>query len=142
MLHNETEGPYTPEEMRAMWTAGKIDSNTPLATGGSDEWKPLGFLNEHIFPTDLERDISQSSQSRPVLGDFSVGVMIDGVLVTLVFLFLFETTVEGAGAIERVQNIGLLNTKQNGVICGIGLALFGGILMIVDRLNKLLEKKE
>ncbi|MFO0967887.1 MAG: hypothetical protein U0793_20190 [Gemmataceae bacterium] len=54
-----------------------------------------------------------------------------GLIAAGYFAFFFDTTVD-TGFGMRVHNIGLLNERTTGILCGLGAALLGGILTMVD----------
>lgn len=53
--------------------------------------------------------------------------MVGGFIVQLFFMFVFSTTHEG------FNNLGLLNTRQNGMIIGGSVMVTGAILLIGGR---------
>jgi hypothetical protein len=65
---------------------------------------------------------------------FGVVLLILGFVVAAYFLLAFDTSVEsGAG---RVNNLGLLADRQNGLIAGIGLGIVGTIILAIRSLGK------
>ena len=81
----------------------------------------------------------QSIMTRPI--SIGVLVMIGGIVAVIYFAMFFDTSVAtptteifgqtiGGG---RVNNIGLMNDRSNGIMIGIGAAIFGLILSIVAK---------
>jgi hypothetical protein len=61
-------------------------------------------------------------------------LLILGLAVATYFLLVFDTSVEsGAG---RVNNLGLMADRQNGLIAGIGLCIIGTIMLAIRSLGK------
>lgn len=93
-----------------------------------------------------KQDQGKNDQSTPTrqIGCLSViGVLmiIGGIVAVIYFAAFFDTSVEtpateilgqtiGGG---RVNNIGLINDRSNGIMIGIGAAIFGLILSIVTK---------
>lgn len=63
-------------------------------------------------------------------------LLLVGMAVTAYYLAFFETSVEvaketiGNSKVGRVENIGLISQRQNGLIVGLAVALFGLISLI------------
>lgn len=93
---------------------------------------------------------SASPQYNHGVGDFSIvrilGALIFfcGVLATFYFFAVFDTSVtiptrEILGQTfggQRVNNIGLMQDKQNGIMVGMGVSAFGMLLMYTGRPQK------
>lgn len=71
-------------------------------------------------------------------------LMVVGVLVAIYFFLFFDTSVEvpsqailgtmiGGG---RVNNLGLMADRQNGIIVGFGVAFIGGVVLLLNRGKK------
>lgn len=82
--------------------------------------------------------LSADTSGLPRIGAF---FMMAGICAVVYFMFFFDTSVAvpettffgttiGGG---RVNNIGLMATRQNGLICGIGAAIFGAILFFLGQ---------
>jgi hypothetical protein len=70
-----------------------------------------------------------------VLGGFACIAI--GALLTAFFAIVFDVSVQVEG--RSVVNAHLLSHRQSGLLVGVGLVLFGGILLTVDRLNRILD---
>ncbi|MBI3881044.1 MAG: DUF4339 domain-containing protein [Verrucomicrobia bacterium] len=44
IIHDETCGPFTREQLRAMWKQGQVDGRTLFARFGMTSWLPLVLL--------------------------------------------------------------------------------------------------
>lgn len=66
-------------------------------------------------------------------------LVIGGLIAAAYYLMFFDTSVyvPGGYGIDRVNNLGLMADRQNGIIAGIGVALLGGILMLIGFLHPL-----
>ena len=85
-----------------------------------------------------------SSQLPPTRSGFSplapltiIGILlaVGGVCVALFYLAIFDTSVYAGSGVGYVNNIGLMADRQNGIIVGIGMAILGGILMLIGLLH-------
>lgn len=98
----------------------------------------------------LNRKKHTSSQSKPPQreGTFRSGfagfMIIVGLLLACYFFFFFDTSVEvptehifgqtiGGG---RVNNLGLMNDRQNGIVFGFGMAIIGAVIELFARSRK------
>lgn len=71
------------------------------------------------------------------LRTFGVLLLIGGLAVTGYFFFAFDTSVDtGDSSIGRVNNLGLMADRQNGIIIGIGLAVIGTIMLLIGSRGK------
>ncbi|MGD1089900.1 MAG: hypothetical protein ABR955_14430 [Verrucomicrobiota bacterium] len=71
------------------------------------------------------------------LRTFGVLLLIGGLAVTGYFFFAYDTSVDtGDSSIGRVNNLGLMADRQNGIIIGIGLAVIGTIMLVIGSRGK------
>lgn len=56
-------------------------------------------------------------------------LLLGGLVVTAFFYFGFDTSVESG--VGRVNNIGLMADRQNGILIGLGLAIVGTIMLVI-----------
>ncbi|HTB84969.1 MAG TPA: hypothetical protein VK742_15040 [Candidatus Sulfotelmatobacter sp.] len=56
-------------------------------------------------------------------------LLLGGLVVTAYFFFGFDPSVESG--MGRVNNIGLMADRQNGILIGIGLAIVGTIMLVI-----------
>ena len=144
----EVSGPLELAELDAMHKAGKIMSNTQVCEEGTENWTQFfqlarpaqpkaKIVEEHLQkqPTSRERKQPTTSDSvtnnvmtkdiTPIIGRILLGI---GFIVIAYFFFVFKTDIEGEG--YHVNNLGLMNDKQNGIIVGGILSIVGAILGI------------
>lgn len=140
----EVSGPLELPELDAMQKAGKIMSNTQVCEEGTENWTQFYLLPRPTPPIQKvikkEEKVAEPQQPKalptvknnvmtkditPILGRILLGI---GFVVVAYFFFVFKTDVEG-GEI-RVNNLGLMNDKQNGIIVGGILSIVGAILGI------------
>jgi hypothetical protein len=81
-----------------------------------------------------------TAQTQPIQGQQSAGgssglrrvgilLLLAGLLVTAFFFFGFDTSVESG--LGRVNNLGLMADRQNGILIGLGLAIVGTIMLVI-----------
>ena len=102
-------------------------------SGGSYDWldAPAARPNEGRVPED----------GSPGLWVFGVLLLIAGLALAGYFFLAFDTSVTTPQTTilgttiggERVNNIGLMADRQNGIIIGMGAAILGTILMYAGR---------
>jgi hypothetical protein len=80
--------------------------------------------------------ISILHQQLPAWKIAGLCLMILGSGLVLYFLFIFDTRAPQTD----INNFGLLSTQQNEINLGIGLALLGGIFMVVDAIKQIGRK--
>lgn len=91
--------------------------------------------NKYGMSRDL-LDIKRGDVGTSFLSNLTALLILAGAGIIIYYMFFFDTSVAVPGAeslgIEsgRVNNIGLLADKQNGILCGFGLAFFGVIAAI------------
>lgn len=56
-------------------------------------------------------------------------LLLAGLVVTAFFFFGFDTSVESG--VGRVNNLGLMADRQNGILIGLGLAIVGTIMLVI-----------
>jgi hypothetical protein len=61
-------------------------------------------------------------------------LLIAGLAVTAYFFLAYDTSVESS--VGRVNNLGLMATRQNGIIIGIGLGIVGTIMLAIGSRGK------
>lgn len=86
----------------------------------------LGISGEKDATPDTEYDYDQGqfhpkAPEKNRLKGMGLFLITTGFVLGMFFLFIFSTTV------EKVNNIGLLNTKLAGVIASVGIAVMGSI---------------
>jgi drug/metabolite transporter (DMT)-like permease len=63
-------------------------------------------------------------------------LVVGGVVLAGYFFLFFDTSISTPGGaligIDRVNNFGLLNQRQNGIIIGIGMALLGAVFLAIN----------
>lgn len=76
-------------------------------------------------------------------------LIIGGIMAVIYYAMIFDTSVQVPTTVifgqtiggERVNNLGLMNQRSNGILIGIGAAIFGLIVYTVAK-NKSKTKKE
>jgi hypothetical protein len=103
-------------------------SQVPAATANS---RPAASMNQK---TDVRTDGQKAA------GLIGLLLLVLGIGIAGYFLLFFDVSVpvdyEGNnsfGLPERVNNIGLMADRNNGIIIGLALAVAGGVLMVVGR---------
>lgn len=85
-------------------------------------------------PVQQEPQPAKRAPSLTLLGVIATLLVVIGAGMVVYFMFMFDTSVEVPGAEAlgissgRVNNIGLLSDRQNGIVCGFGFAFFGVIM--------------
>ena len=109
-----------------------------------DEAIKCRYCGEFFEAQEIQRTSLHSTANVPI--HFKVGFWfcIIGVLLGLYFIIVFDTSVPvpttklfgntvGGG---RVNNLGLMNTQQNGIIISCVILLIGVIIMMVGRAKR------
>ena len=86
--------------------------------------------NEHPAIQPLPPAVKGSSGLRTC----GVLLLIGGLAVTGYFFLGYDTSVESG--MGRVNNLGLMADRQNGIIIGIGLAVIGTIMLVIGSRGK------
>ena len=83
----------------------------------------------------------QPNQPNPTTNGGSSGLqtlgallLIAGLAITAYFFFGYDTSVESG--VGRVNNLGLMADRQNGIIIGIGLGVVGTIMLAIGSRGK------
>jgi len=96
-----------------------------------------------------ENSISERQHNVPqasnILNPIGVIILLAGLAVSIYFFLFFDTSVEVPTTElfgqtfggERVNNLGLMNQRTNGVIIGMGIAIIGLILALATRGKKI-----
>ena len=58
-----------------------------------------------------------------------------GAAITIYYTFFFDVSVPVNGMETRVNNIGLLSDRQNGIIFGFGMMILGAFAEIINRMR-------
>lgn len=86
LLDNISQGPYTLNQLRGMWQAGQVTSETLHHMDGYAEWHPLEIILEDLEPPALASAYRSAGPPRPVILAKSRGVYV---LLGLFVLGLF-----------------------------------------------------
>jgi hypothetical protein len=76
-------------------------------------------------PIQAQKSAGGSSGLRRV----GILLLLAGLVVTAYFFFGFDTSVESG--VGRVNNLGLMADRQNGILIGLGLAIVGTIMLVI-----------
>lgn len=68
------------------------------------------------------------------LRTFGILLLLGGLAVAAYFFLAFDTSVESG--MGRVNNLGLMADRQNGIIIGIGLGVVGTIMLVIGTRGK------
>jgi hypothetical protein len=79
-------------------------------------------------------NVSAEKKGTSGLPMFGVLLLILGLVVAAYFFLAFDASVESGGG--RVNNLGLMADRQNGLIAGIGLCIVGTIMLAIRSLGK------
>jgi hypothetical protein len=77
---------------------------------------------------------SQPSGGSSGLRAVGILLLLGGLAIAAYFFLAFETSVESG--IGRVNNLGLMADRQNGIILGIGLGVVGTIMLVIGARGK------
>jgi hypothetical protein len=81
----------------------------------------------HSFP-------SQPSGGSSGLRTVGILLLLGGLAVSAYFFLAFDTSVESG--MGRINNLGLMADRQNGIILGIGLSVVGTIMLVIGARGK------
>jgi hypothetical protein len=76
----------------------------------------------------------QPSAGSSGLRTFGTLLLVAGLAVAAYFFLAFDTSVESG--MGRVNNLGLMADRQNGIIIGIGLGVVGAIILVIGSRGK------
>lgn len=117
-------GPLTRARVLQKIVDGEVDATTLWWCDGMGEWEPLSTGFDITAPLSAAKPSTEPKEEE--LRNYQVFgpafLIVVGMIIASFFAFMYQTTV------GDVQNIGLLNNRQVGVQCGIGLALLGALL--------------
>jgi len=68
------------------------------------------------------------------LRTFGILLLVAGLAIAAYFFLVFDTSVESG--MGRVNNLGLMADRQNGIIFGIGLGVVGTIMLVIGARGK------
>lgn len=77
---------------------------------------------------------SQPSGGSSGLRTIGILLLLGGLAVSAYFFLAFDTSVESG--MGRVNNLGLMADRQNGIILGIGLSVVGTIMLVIGARGK------
>jgi hypothetical protein len=144
---DQVKGPLSLQELDALHKSGNVSATTQVCEEGKENWTPFFQVVRPIEPRPqiikkkeepivapepqqelvttktpslLTKDISPSNE---FVGRFLLFV---GFILVGYFFFIFKTDVSGGDV--RVNNLGLMNDKQNGIIVGGIFSIVGAIL--------------
>lgn len=130
---SDQDGPYSATQVAQMWRNGKIKMNDKVWHESIPDW----VLAADVLPS--FSNIANSSSAKHLQAVGSVLVVL-GCIITFYFLQIFDPSVSTNRtsylAPDRVNNIGLLQTRQNGVIVGVALSVIGSMFVGLGYLRK------
>ncbi len=135
LVGEEQTGPYTPDQIRAMWAHGQITAQTLYWFDGLKEWFPVRNFCAAALRVGTTPPVLNGNNHQTLGGLLAVlGLIIAGY-----FFFVYDTTVEtesryitGYGTIggQRVHNTGLMQNRLLGCVGGLVLTTIGVILVV------------
>lgn len=156
-IRNKTSesGPFTEDQVRSMWNDARFTSSMEYRLEDMDVWMPASDLAEDfnsssrkasrqnsIHPASSAARYSNIKADPPslvspltVIGSI---LIIIGFSLVVYFTAVYDTSVHvestyisGYGSVGggRVQNVGLLSNRQNGIMIGIGISVIGVVLL-------------
>jgi hypothetical protein len=111
-------GPHSQADMEFYIARGKVTPDTACQVDVETEWHTVEFY--------FGKGTRQPEPSVTALGLLSV-LLVFGGIAALVYYMRMDTSVGNYGA-GRVNNLGLMQDRQNGIIVS-GLALLIGVLL-------------
>ena len=134
---NQQEGPFTPQQIKAMWDAGSITANTLYYYSKLPDWCPVkGFCQSSTSGISSPSGPPALSEGKR---DFGVFLTVIGIVMTTYFGAFYDTSVwvsggptPGGGYVSgrSVVNLDKQQNRLIGVIVGIAIAA-SGIAMIL-----------
>jgi len=128
----EQLGPFSQDQIVSMYQNGQIQTDCSFWFDGLDTWHPVGEL-VRAEKEKKQNSISEQTEPYMYLGVFFALI---GLILVFYFLAVYDPSVELSRSassfmnVERVNNIGKMQTKQIGVIIGCCSTVLGfGLLM-------------
>ena len=123
------EGPFTFPQLQEMWRTGAIPANSFYCLTDDQSWKNILTIKDR-----LSTYASSGGNSNAVPTAFSgYALLIFGFGLLGYYMVFFDSSVStGFDFLPRVNNLGLLGDKQNGIILGATLSVVGAILLAVS----------
>jgi len=134
----QQQGPYVPQQIKAMWSDGTLTADTLVFPKGFPDWIPI---NDFLIRIQL-RQADADSKS---FGVRSLGILftIIGVIITIYFAALYDTSVRtegryipGVGYVpggDTVVNLGKQQNRLIGVIVGIAMSAIGIVMICLPQ---------
>jgi len=127
------DGPYSPSQAFQMWKNGQIRMDHKVWHASVEDWIPAS----EVFSKDV---FDRTSRKASELQRIGYVILTGGLIITLYYLLMFDTSVatnmSSSLIPERVNNIDLLQTRQNGVIVGVALSIVGSMFVGFGHLRK------
>ena len=133
----ETTGPFTGQEVREAVAAGRATSETPACTEGAKEWQPVGKMLAAL--ANVQEHANAQARESASFEWVTLRLIFDvalftGAGVAFYYGLMFDPAASG------VNNVGLLNDRLCGVICGCALALLAALLLLLQALRQILAE--
>ena len=94
------------------------------------------LLEQRSVPP-LDRTSCPPSGSHSGFRSLGIILLAGGLAIAGYFFLAFDASVEsGVGGFGRINNLGLMADRQNGIIVGIGLAVVGTIMLAIGSRSK------
>ena len=90
---------------------------------------------EHLPPPHGQRTQSLPNAGSSGLHTAGVWLVVAGLALTAYFFLVFDQSVE-SGLGGRINNIGLMADRQNGIVVGLGFSVTGAIMLVLGNRNK------
>lgn len=126
-------GPYMPQQIQVMWSAGTLTADTSVFPDGYPDWIPIADFLTRVARQNAKEKVTSSS-ARP----FGYALIVIGVLVTFYFATFYDTSVQtgrhyipGVGSVggETVVNLAKQQNRLIGVIVGLAMSVIGIVVV-------------
>ena len=136
LKNEEKTGPYVEKQIYSMWNNGQLTADCFVVDSKSNAKKDIiSFVENCQSEVRNIEPVVTNSEERSAVTSFGILFLVGGLICAAYFFVAFDTSVSSSYG-GRVNNIGLLNQRQNGIMIGIGASILGGLLIIIGKNNK------
>jgi hypothetical protein len=154
----DIHGPIDEEDLISLYTSGALTHSTQIREVDDSQWHLLQDVIEivpelhtyklpHVTHTTFKQNRAQSASRNPpnkkndntAMSGWGFLILFAGIAITAYFAFFYDISVDvqstyisGIGSIGggSVNNLGLMQNRQMGIICGLAVSFIGVIMMI------------
>ena len=129
----QQHGPYTPQQIRTMWSTGTLTADTSVFPAGYSDWISIAdFLKRLQLHSAFTASLSSASNP------FGILLTVLGVIITIYFAALYDTSVRtdrhyipevGYLGGDTVVNLAKQQNRLIGVIVGIAMSVIGIVVV-------------